>query len=92
MLGRKAGVATELKKLFPALFIWHCSNHRLELAVSDTRNEVLDVNPFHMFFDKLYSVYSLSPKNQRELMACPATLDKGLRKVSKIFTIRWVAS
>ena len=49
MMGRKAGVATELKKLFPTLLIWYCSNHRLELAISDTRNEVHGVNHFQMF-------------------------------------------
>jgi hypothetical protein len=91
-LGRKAGVATELRKLFPSLFIWHCSNHRLELAVNDTRNEVQGVNHFQIFFDKLYSLYNLSPKNQRELMACSSTLDKRLKKIGKIFTIRWVSS
>ena len=83
MLGRKAGVATALKEQFPNLVIWHCCNHRLELAVSDTREEVQGVNHFQTFFDKLYSLYSLSPKNQRELMECSATLDKIVKKMEK---------
>ena len=80
MLGRKSGVATELKKLFPTLLIWLCSNHRIELAISDTRNELHGVNHFQMFFDKLYSLFNLSPKNQRELMVCSSNLDKRLKK------------
>ncbi|KAL4121579.1 hypothetical protein QTP88_014066 [Uroleucon formosanum] len=32
MLGRKAGVGALLLKHFPDLIVWHCCNHRLELA------------------------------------------------------------
>ncbi|XP_051997765.1 E3 SUMO-protein ligase KIAA1586-like [Xyrauchen texanus] len=41
MLGRKAGVAAQLCSKFPYLFVWHCSNHRLELAVCDVLKERL---------------------------------------------------
>lgn len=36
MLGRKSGVAARLQLLYPHLIVWHCLNHRLELAVGDT--------------------------------------------------------
>lgn len=36
MLGRISGVGTQLQKTFPDIIVWHCCNHRLELAVSDT--------------------------------------------------------
>jgi hypothetical protein len=62
MLGRKNGVAVGLQKIFPNLIIWHCANHRQELAVHDTRNEVQGVSSVHLFFDRLYSIYSMSPK------------------------------
>jgi hypothetical protein len=42
-------------------------NHRLELTVSDAVDEVKAVNHFQHFFDKLYSLYSCSKKNTREL-------------------------
>jgi hypothetical protein len=67
MFGRKTGVATEMKREFPNLVVWHCCSHHLELAVSDMRNEVQGINHFHSYFDKLYSLYSMSPKSQREL-------------------------
>jgi len=35
------------------LVVWHCSNHRLELAVGDTVDEVAGSNNFKSFFDKL---------------------------------------
>jgi hypothetical protein len=92
MLGRKNGVAVGLQKIFPNLIIWHCANHRLELAVHDTRNEVQGVSSFHFFFDKLYSIYSMSPKNQLQLNQCQWALGQRLCKIGKIFTIRWVAS
>lgn len=38
MIGKNSGVDTRLKKTFPHLIIWHCSNHRLELAVNDVVN------------------------------------------------------
>lgn len=40
IIGKNSGVATRLKKMFPNLIIWHCSNHRLELAVNDVVNAV----------------------------------------------------
>jgi hypothetical protein len=74
ILGRKTGVETEIKREFSNLVVWHCCSHRLQLAVSDMRNEVQGTNNFHSFFDKLYSLYSMSPKNQRELTECSSSL------------------
>ncbi|XP_031357901.1 E3 SUMO-protein ligase KIAA1586-like [Photinus pyralis] len=64
MIGKKSGVATQLISQYPDLVVWHCSNHRLELAVHDVLEEVDGINHFKIFFDKLYSLYSASPKNQ----------------------------
>jgi hypothetical protein len=87
MLGRKTGVATEMKREFPNLVVWHCCSHRLELAVSDMRNEVQGINHFHSLFDKLYSLYSMSPKNQRELTECSSSLSQQLKTIGKTFII-----
>jgi hypothetical protein len=92
MLGRKNSIAVGLQKIFPNLIIWHCANHRVELAVHDTRNEVQGVSSFHLFFDKLYSIYSMSPNNQLQLNQCAWALGQRLCKIGKIFIIRWVAS
>jgi len=55
MLGSKAGVAALLTNNFPDLLVWHCSSHRLELAVSDTVKEVNGMNNLQSFVDKLFT-------------------------------------
>jgi hypothetical protein len=62
MLGRRNVVAVGLQKIFCNLIIWHCANHRRELAVCDTKNEVQGVSSFHVIFSKLYFIYSMSQK------------------------------
>lgn len=92
MLGNKSGVATLLLKDFPDIFVWHCANHRLELAVGDTNKEVTGLNNFQSFIDKLYTTYHASPKNKRELKACAALLESQILSIGHVFDIRWVSS
>lgn len=47
MLGKKSGVGTRLERKLPLLCIWHCMNHRLELAVGDTVSGVANIFNFH---------------------------------------------
>lgn len=67
IIGKDSGVATRLKIQYPKLIIWHCSNHRLELAVGDFVGEVCGINHFKIFMDKHYTLFHQSPKNQNEL-------------------------
>ena len=92
MLGVKSGVAKRLKEQFPAIFIWHCMNHRLELAVSDAVKSIDGFYALESIFNKIYSVYSFSSKLQRQLKEIASNLDVELRKIGKVFTIRWAAS
>lgn len=92
MLGRKAGVSTKLQSMYPNLIVWHCLNHRLELAVYDTLKEINGTNNFQSFIENLYALYHNSPKNMNELKECAASLEQQLLHIGKIFTIRWVAS
>ena len=92
MQGIVRGVATKLKKRYPQIVLWHCLNHRLELAVSDTVKAVHGVNQIKPFFSKVYSVYSQSPKLQRELKKIASDMEVQLRNVGRILTTRWVAS
>ncbi|XP_054873424.1 E3 SUMO-protein ligase KIAA1586-like [Amphiprion ocellaris] len=91
MLGVKSGVGKLLKDDFPSIVLWHCPNHRLELA-----DQALDkkggTKDFHAFLDSLYALYSQSPKNTRELSECAHNLHITLRRIGKVFTVRWVAS
>jgi hypothetical protein len=63
MIGSNSGVATQLVQLFPRIVLWHCLNHRLELAVKDTLTELKSIFHFESFIEKLYSIYNSSPKN-----------------------------
>ncbi|KAL1481340.1 hypothetical protein MTO96_034542 [Rhipicephalus appendiculatus] len=44
MLGKQSGVAKLLEDTFPHLITWHCSAHRLELAVGDSVRDVEGIN------------------------------------------------
>uniref|UniRef100_A0A3B3CDZ6 DUF4371 domain-containing protein n=1 Tax=Oryzias melastigma TaxID=30732 RepID=A0A3B3CDZ6_ORYME len=92
MLGRKAGVAAQLCHIFPNLFVLHCSNHRLELAVCDVLKEVGGMNHFKFFLDQLYSLYHASPKNQRELTESALSVGQRLLVIGRVLSVRWVAS
>lgn len=92
MLGKKSGVSEILIKKYPNLIVWHCMNHRLELALGGAIDKVGTVNHFQIFVGKLYSIYSKSTKNQRELAECAKELDQEINKIGKVLGTRWVAS
>uniref|UniRef100_A0A3P8U5N6 DUF4371 domain-containing protein n=1 Tax=Amphiprion percula TaxID=161767 RepID=A0A3P8U5N6_AMPPE len=92
MLGVKSGVRKLLKDDFPSIVLWHCLNHRLELAVDQALDKTGGTKDFHAFLDSLYALYSQSPKNTRELSECAHNLHITLRRIGKVFTVRWVAS
>ncbi|XP_063788503.1 E3 SUMO-protein ligase KIAA1586-like [Pseudophryne corroboree] len=92
MLGVKAGVGKLLQGDFPKLILWHCMNHRLELAVDQALDVTGGTNDFRSFLDTLYTLYSQSPKNVRELSAQANELHVLLKKIGRVFNVRWVAS
>jgi hypothetical protein len=83
MLGIHSGVGQRLKEKFPVLLLWHCLNHRLELAISDAVSSIDGFYPIQTFFDKTYSVYSFSSKLQRELRKISRDLHLQLNKLVK---------
>jgi len=80
MLCKHAGVYMQLKAQFPNLIGWHCFNHHLELSVHDAVEACLEVNHFKTFIQKLYTLYSASPKNRRALETCAGELGVQLLK------------
>jgi len=71
MLGTKSGVGKLLKDEFPDIVMRHCLNHRLELAVGNAVDATSGTNDLQSFLECLYSLYSQSPKNMRELITVP---------------------
>ena len=92
MQGINREVSTKLEKRYPQIVLWHCLNHGLELAVSNTLKVMQGVNQNESFFSKVYSVYSQWPKLQRELNEIASDIEVQLRIVWRILTTRWVAS
>lgn len=92
MLGKQNGLVALLQRQFPKLVPWHCAAHRLELAVADALKDVSATNHFKIFLEKLYSTYSMSAKNSRELAEAADAVSVELLKIGKVFSIRWVAS
>ena len=92
MTGKQSGVATRLRQKYPMLITWHWMNNRPELAVSDAVKEVTAVNHFRCFMDKLYSLYSQSPKSVRALQSVSDELNMQIRKVGRVLGVRWAAS
>ena len=48
-----SGVGTLPKKDLPSIILWHCLNHRLELAVNDSRNAVSGSKYIQAFFSEI---------------------------------------
>uniref|UniRef100_A0A3P9LTJ1 DUF4371 domain-containing protein n=1 Tax=Oryzias latipes TaxID=8090 RepID=A0A3P9LTJ1_ORYLA len=92
MLGVKSGVGKLLKDDFPFIVLWHCLNHRRELAVDQALDKTGGTKDFQAFLDSLYSLYSQSPKNMRELSECAHNLHITLKRIGRVFSVRWVAS
>ncbi|KAJ8897992.1 hypothetical protein PR048_003352 [Dryococelus australis] len=92
MFWKNSGVAKKLVTKYTNIVLWHCMNHRLELALSDAVDKVSGVNNFKIFMDKLYTLSNNSPKNQRQLAECAAQLNQQVKKIGKVLRTRWVAS
>ena len=85
MLGTKSGVGKLLKDKFLDIILWHCLNHRLELAIGITLEIIGGTNDFQSLFEHLYSLYSQSPKNRRELEHCSHDLQTTLKRIASSF-------
>ena len=60
-----------------------CLNHRLELAVGNALNATSGTDDLQSFLESLYSLYSQSPKNMRELSDCAHGSHVSLKKNRK---------
>ena len=88
MIGNKSGVATQIQLKYPNYIIWHCLNHRLELAVNDVISDMKCINHFEIIIGKIYSIYNSSPKNLQSLRQKGISLDIPISKIGKVFDVR----
>uniref|UniRef100_A0A2H6NIA6 DUF4371 domain-containing protein n=1 Tax=Micrurus carvalhoi TaxID=3147026 RepID=A0A2H6NIA6_9SAUR len=91
MLGRKSGVSTRIAKEFPNIVIWHCLNHRLQLVLDDSIKEIMQVNHFKIFIDKVCTIFHQSNKNQIELAKISKQLVIEIMKIGSVLGPRWAA-
>uniref|UniRef100_A0A2D4LSF5 KRAB domain-containing protein n=1 Tax=Micrurus spixii TaxID=129469 RepID=A0A2D4LSF5_9SAUR len=91
MLGRKSGVSSRIAKEFPNIVIWHCLNHRLQLVLDDSIKEIMQVNHFKIFIDKVYTIFHQSNKNQIELAKISKQLGIEIMKIGSVLGPRWAA-
>ena len=84
MLGRNSGVGARLKKDFPNIVIWHCLNHRLQLALDDSENDIKQMNYFKIFMDKIYAIFHQSNKNQMQLYNISEELGLEILKIGRV--------
>ena len=93
MTGDNNGVASQfVAKYGSQVERFHCMAHRLELGINDALKAITATNHFQAFVTSLFTLYSQSPKNQRELNEAAVNTGTELLKISGIFTVRWVAS
>ena len=84
MLGSKFGVAKRMKVDFPHTLIWHCLNHRLQLALDDFIKEIKHVNHFKIFLDKIYAILHQSNKAQVQLNSISEELYIQINNIGKV--------
>lgn len=92
MFGCKSGVVARIRALFPDVTGWHCTAHRLKLAMSDMFKATGATDHFKILMNKLYLLYHNSNKNRMDLKECAESLDIQLCKIGRILNTRWVAS
>jgi len=93
MSGCNRGLAKLIVDAYgPQVEFMHCMAHRLELSVADALKSVTATNHFQAFITSIYSLYSQSPKNQRELGRAASETETVILRIKGVFTVRWVAS
>ena len=91
MLGRNSWVGTRLKNDYVNIILWHCLNHRFQLILDDSVNDIKQVNHFKIFMDKIYTIFYQSNKNQMQLFKISEMLGQQILKIGRVLGPRWAA-
>ena len=93
MLGEHTSVAAHYHQCAPNALIVHAVAHRLELALTGARNEVVFLEVLDEILRNTFSEFhSQSCKNVEALQKVATFLETTARKYSKLHDIRWMAS
>jgi hypothetical protein len=93
MVGRTNGIGNLLQnKLQLDIIIWHCLDHRLQLAVHDCIVDMNTIDHFKSYTDTIYALFSQSPKILNDLKTVASTLSVYLTKTGRVLHSRWVSS
>ena len=84
MLGRNSGIGSRLQENFPKILIWYCLNHRLQLLLDDSMNDIKQVNHFKIFMDEMYTIFHNSNKNQTELFNISQEFGQQMLKIGRV--------
>ena len=89
-MGQYTGLGVRIKGMAHWLYIIHCFNHRLELAIKDAFDSVKVFAAINEFITKLYYLYSQSPKRLRCLKELAEAYEKIIPKPTKAGGTRWI--
>ena len=91
MLDRNSGVDTRLKNNYPNTILCHCLNHRLQLILDDSVNDIKQVNHFKIFMKKIYAIFHQSNKSQMQLIKISEILWQQILKIGRVLGPRRAA-
>jgi len=89
-LGKKAGLATLLRKQVPYLVDFHCLPHRLELALLELQNSCKSVDDVYTVLHMIWKTYHYSPKSVQALKSIADELQINILKPTQVRGTRWL--
>ena len=91
MLGKKSGVAKQIRDIQPKAFATHCYCHSLSLSVKEATKESKMLSDTMDTSGKIVILVKYSPKRKQKLESIKVTYeeDEALNRITKFFTTRW---
>ena len=91
MSGRHAGVQALLRRHSLKLVFVHCRSHLLQLALVKSAGNIVEVKRVLSLINKLYSMFSQSPKKLAVLTASQLAIDGIAHKLVHPGATRWLS-
>ena len=91
MVGRRSGVATQLKEHNPEIVSLHCGAHRLALASSQAAQHVPYLKTFDAHLIALYYHFKNSPVREAAFHEIQKIMDEPVLHLKKAIHTRWLS-